>query len=543
MKKLSRIIIVITLFFLTFSVSLAEDIDLDVKVLRIDTPTLQKGYTIEGFEGRLRVGIFPEVLAVETDVALKDFYNPEEILPIPADKKPVSHIYEFDISNKTAFHDEKPVIIEIKYDSDYVGFRSIYYFDKGKSSWIKIPSYDITGSKKMRANLHLPYARLAVLEDRGAMETGTASWYSWKDCDCAASPDYPKGTRLSVTNLDNGKSVVVTVNDYGPERDKFPNRVIDLDKEAFSKIANPASGLCNVRVVPFKEKEEEVGLLIKEEGKVLGETASSEDLVLEENIPFALDAEAAIVVDAKTGEILYEKNGEKELPIASITKLMTAKVVLDLEPDWNKVMEYSKYDDDVTDYAGKWEMSYLYVDPGETLTINDLFYSALVGSANNATYALYRSTGLIRSHFVEVMNRKAKELGMANSHFSEPSGLDPKNTSTVRDLAKLGRKAFGSLKVLQATTSKKYSFSTINTNEAHTISNKNKLLSRDLYILGTKTGYLYEAGKCIMAKAKNDFGDEVIIVTLGNFSENRDDYFDEAEQLINWGLDELEGGE
>lgn len=539
MKRLSIIIIVITLFFLTFNVSLAEDTSLDIKILRIDTPTLQRGYTIEGFEGRFRVGIFPEVLAVETDVALKDFYNPEEILPIPADKKAVSHIYEFDIYNKAAFKNEKPVIIEIKYDSDYVGFRSIYYFDKGKNNWIKIPSYDITGSKKMRANLHLPYARLAVFEDQGVMETGTASWYGWKDCDCAASPDYPKGTRLSVTNLDNGKSVVVTVNDYGPERDKFPNRVIDLDKVAFSKIANLSAGICNVRVVPFKEKEENANLLIKDEGKVLGEMISSEDL--NKNIPFSLDATSAIVVDPKTGEILYEKNGDKKMPIASITKLMTANVVLDLGPEWNKVMEYSKYDDDVMDYAGKWEMSYLYVDPGETLTVNDLFFSALVGSANNATYALYRSTGLIRSHFVEVMNRKAGELGMVSSHFAEPSGLDPENISTVRDLAKLGRKVFNNAKILQATTSKKYSFSTINTEEAHTILNKNKLLSKDLYVLGTKTGYLHESGKCIMAKAKNDFGDEVLVVTLGNFSENRDDYFDEAEQLINWGLDELRG--
>ena len=93
--------------------------------------------------------------------------------------------------------------------------------------------------------------KLAVMENSGFMNSGVASWYAYKDCDCAASPDYPKGTQLLVTNVDNGKQVVVTVNDWGPERDIFPNRVIDLDVVAFEKIANKRMGLCNVTVVPY----------------------------------------------------------------------------------------------------------------------------------------------------------------------------------------------------------------------------------------------------------------------------------------------------
>ncbi|MCD4705740.1 hypothetical protein K8R61_01525, partial [bacterium] len=443
---------------------------------------------------------------------------------------------EFDISNKTAFKNKKPLIIEMKYDSDYVGFKSIYYWDGGKKSWVKLPSYNMTGRKKMRANLHLPYARLAVMEDNCAMETGVASWYKWKNCDCAASPDYPKGTRLKVTNLDNQKSVVVTVNDYGPERDKFPERVIDLDAVAFSKIANTSAGVCNVRVVLAKEKESVVDLT-SSSGKVLGESTINQtsDKLLPD---FDLNAKSAIIVDAKTGKILYEKNSEQQMSIASITKLMSAKVVLDLDPDWEKVMKYSSVDDDVFDYAKKWEMAYLYVDQGDTMTVKDLFFSSLVGSANNAVFSLSRSTGLLRRDFVETMNRKAKEIGMENTHFKEPSGLSPSNISTAQDLAKLGRKVFNSFKMLEATTAKRYTFSTINTENPHTIKNRNKLLSSDLYILGTKTGYLDEAGHCLIVKATDKKGNEILVVTLGNF-EPGGAYFEETEKLVKWGFEKI----
>ena len=515
---------------------MAQDISLDVRALNISAETLKAGYTVDEFDGKFRVGIFPEVLSEETQIVFKDFYDPEKILPIPKDKKIISHIYEFDIKNKDAFKDQKPLIIEMKYDSDYTGFKSIYYWNQINSTWVKVPSYNITGRKKMRADFHLPYARLAVFEDKNAMETGTASWYKWKNCDCAASPDYPKGTLLEVINLDNGKSVIVTVNDYGPERDKFPNRVIDLDKVAFEKIASPSLGLCDVRVKPF-EKTEQTVTLISEKTEILGESIVSEKEAITPG--FEINAKSVIVINNKTGEILYEKDSNKKLPVASITKLMTAKTVLDLKPDWNQVMTYIKADDDVMDYATKQEMSYLYVEPGETMTVKDLFFSSLLGSANNATYALYRSTGLLRRDFVEVMNRKAKELGMNDSNFTEPSGLDSRNISTAKDIAKLGRKVFNSFKVLEATTSKKYSFSTINTSEPHTIKTRNKLLYSDLYILGAKTGYLDEAGKCLMVRVKNEAGDEVIVVTLGNFSENKDDYFTETEKLAKWGLNHI----
>jgi len=84
------------------------------------------------------------------------------------------------------------------------------------------------------------------------MKAGTASWYKYKHCNCAASPDFPKGTKLLVRRADDPtKSVVITVNDYGPDRRLFPNRVIDLDKVAFAAIGNPRGGVMQVTVEPY----------------------------------------------------------------------------------------------------------------------------------------------------------------------------------------------------------------------------------------------------------------------------------------------------
>ncbi|MBN1325733.1 hypothetical protein JW977_02015 [Candidatus Falkowbacteria bacterium] len=97
----------------------------------------------------------------------------------------------------------------------------------------------------------MPQAKVAILEDIDIMTEGYASWYRYKGCNCAASPDYPKGTKLKVTNLKNGKSVIVKINDWGPDRSVHPNRVIDLDLVAFKQIAVKSQGLCMVKVEPL----------------------------------------------------------------------------------------------------------------------------------------------------------------------------------------------------------------------------------------------------------------------------------------------------
>lgn len=242
-----------------------------------------------------------------------------------------------------------------------------------------------------------------------------------------------------------------------------------------------------------------------------------------------LDSASAMVINVANDEVLYSKNEETNRSIASLTKLMTALVFLDFNLDWNTPYTISD------DYSYlKTVGSKLYVRAGEIVTLKNLFYSMLVGSANNAALALADSTGLTQEEFVNRMNQKADYLGMTNTFFVDPSGLGVDNQSTTVDVVKLSKQAFRFMSILQATLAKQYTFTTINTLETHTIKNTNPLVNSDLHLTGAKTGYLDEAGYCLVVKAKNNQGQEVIAVVLGNPSWQ--DRFDEAEYLVYYGF-------
>src|SRR4030043_947087 len=126
---------------------------------------------------------------------------------------------------------DKAFWFSVKYSSNDYFRKNLYYFDENKNKWIGIEGKINHGSKKITVNFSLPYAKVAILEDIDIMTEGIASWYKYKNCDCAASPDYPKGTKLKVTNIKNNKSVVVNINDWGPDRSVHPDRVVDLRSE------------------------------------------------------------------------------------------------------------------------------------------------------------------------------------------------------------------------------------------------------------------------------------------------------------------------
>lgn len=244
----------------------------------------------------------------------------------------------------------------------------------------------------------------------------------------------------------------------------------------------------------------------------------------------SIQSTAAIVIDAKSGKVLYSKKPNKVWWIASLTKLMTAVVFLETNPDFNEVVAYSSADDTM---GGR-----LRVSDGETMTIKDLFYSLLVGSANNTANTIQRSTGLTREEFVARMNAKAQEWGLANTTFTDPSGLDLGNQSTTADFARLMQTASQDFRILQATTTPLYSFSTINTGKPHHIENTNKLLDSKYYFLSGKTGYLDEAMYNFTAKVRNGEGNEIITVLLGAGA----DWirWQETSALIDWTYDNWE---
>ena len=155
------------------------------------------------------------------------------------------------------------------------------------------------------------------------------------------------------------------------------------------------------------------------------------------------------------------------------------------------------------------------IKPGSRLTTRDLFFATLVASANNAAKALARSTGLSPAAFVQKMNAKAKELDMNNTTFVEPTGLDERNQTTAEDYLKLSQKLLSDMLFLQATTSKKYTVTDLSRKRKITIANTNQILKSPYIITGSKTGFTYEAGRCLMIRAKNRSGQEVIAIIMG----------------------------
>ncbi|MDD5043105.1 MAG: septal ring lytic transglycosylase RlpA family protein [Patescibacteria group bacterium] len=240
-------------YFLALSSAQAEETDFFYS-LKIDGPTLSRGYTIKTLDGFLTLGIMPGAMEKESAIEFKnlstylkslgaDMILPDWAVNFPENIEPISDIYEFNILNKESFRDKRPLVLELGYKEEINNLKKIYFWDGSKGEWRELPSQSLSGEKKVRARIHLPYARLAVFANSHILEEGEASWYKYKNCDCAASPDYPKGTLLKVTNLENNKSVTVKVNDYGPDRSIFPARIIDLDKVAFKKLANLRAGI------------------------------------------------------------------------------------------------------------------------------------------------------------------------------------------------------------------------------------------------------------------------------------------------------------
>lgn len=226
-----------------------------VSSTEFDAATIAKGYTLESGDGLFRLGIRPDTLNVATRVDVKTLDASLMEATLPANKTLIGEIYLFDILDKSSYTGEDFFFLEIRYPSDETdalsamhGRRRIHFYNGVTGAWEELPSEDSPENGSVRALIHLPYARLAIFEET-IPEVGEASWYAYKGCDCAASPDYPKGTFLVVTLADDPtKTVTVKVNDYGPDRSIFPNRVIDLDKVAFAKLASTRAGVIDVVV-------------------------------------------------------------------------------------------------------------------------------------------------------------------------------------------------------------------------------------------------------------------------------------------------------
>lgn len=168
---------------------------------------------------------------------------------LPAGLSARSSHYRFKVDDAEALDVTVPTTVKMKYTGEDSASKSVYYFDEASLEWKQAPSYNHVEDRVVTATLP-SFSTMFVLAERTAADDGIASWYNYRKCLCAASRHYAKGTRLKVTRLKTGMSVIVTVNDYGPE--EWTGRLIDLDAVAFKKIGSLGAGLVYVSVEPVK---------------------------------------------------------------------------------------------------------------------------------------------------------------------------------------------------------------------------------------------------------------------------------------------------
>lgn len=250
-----------------------------------------------------------------------------------------------------------------------------------------------------------------------------------------------------------------------------------------------------------------------------------------------IEASNIFVEEVATGAVFLERNADEAHPIASITKLVTVLVFLDQNIPWDREMEYTA--EDRRD-GGK-----IGLGLGERLSLRDVFIASLANSANNATAMLARETGFTGEQFVELMNLKASELGLEKARFVEPTGLDPGNVASSRDVARLAQHAFANDDIRDALTRWRYTLAVTSpdgaTSRTILIKNTNYLLesflNKDPYLfIAGKTGFIDEAGWCIVGEVEGKDGRRVVGVVLG--AGNMDARFSELKKALWWALEQ-----
>ncbi len=244
---------------------------------------------------------------------------------------------------------------------------------------------------------------------------------------------------------------------------------------------------------------------------------------------FRVRARAALVLDMQKGEVIYQKNATSPFPVASITKLMTAVTYMGVNPDLEKRVSITRKNV----YRANWtKLRYR-----ERVSVKDLLYATLVASDNAAARALALATGLTMEEFVDRMNETAASLGLVNSRFTEPTGLDSGNISTAVDCVALLWTALQDELLTEILLAKEYKFGT--NRRVHTIRTTNRLAQDTVSdsqweCVGSKTGYIRRSGYCLVLRALGSSGDDIYAVILGGpTSRTR---FTDMRRLLDWSV-------
>ncbi len=251
-----------------------------------------------------------------------------------------------------------------------------------------------------------------------------------------------------------------------------------------------------------------------------GITASAIDVL-------SVSAKSAVVICTDTREVLFEKSAKQKMPMASTTKIMTALILAE-QPDLSKTVEVTKQMVTV-------EGSSMGLLAGDTVSYRDLLYGMLLASGNDAANTVAFVLGGSVEGFAKMMNKKAREIGLENTNFVTPSGLDDENHyTTAYDLALLTSVALKNTAFRTACGSKQAVLYYGNPPYKRTLTNHNKLLGNFDGAIGVKTGFTKKSGRCLVTSAERD-GKGVIAVTL-----NAPDDWSDHKALLDYGLSETE---
>ncbi len=253
-----------------------------------------------------------------------------------------------------------------------------------------------------------------------------------------------------------------------------------------------------------------------------------------ESLGIKTNAAAVFVADVASGKVLFAQNEHEVMPIASLTKLMTAMVFLDQKVDMTALVEMKAEDFD--------NESKPIFKVGEQLTYGELLESMLVGSVNASASALARST-LGRENFVAAMNAKAREMNLESPHYADPSGLDPRNSANAADIAAIITHASGYPQITAAMQKPEVIIRGHKTGQVYDVKTTNLLLSTFLNkkpysVVAAKTGSLPEAGYCMAQITQRGDGSSVVAVELGD--DNHFARFQDIKALTNWAFDTYE---
>ncbi len=214
---------------------------------------------------------------------------------------------------------------------------------------------------------------------------------------------------------------------------------------------------------------------------------------------FAENAKSAIMIEASTGTILYEKNKDDKLPMASMTKMMTLLLIMEeIESEnlkWNEMITTSEH-------AASMGGSQIFLEVGEKMSVEDLVKGICIASGNDASVAMAERIGGTEEKFVSMMNKKAKELGLSNTHFENACGLDSDNHySSANDMSIIAKELVKHKKILEFSGTYE-DYLRKNTEKSFWLVNTNKLVRYYQGVDGLKTGYTKNAGYCITTTAE-----------------------------------------